>query len=161
MKTSGSLVVSVILVSFVAAACASAQPLERSNGGTLACPGFHSLAGDEVTSFAWAFRNFNSDQTLTITGVTLYDESGTAVKTMPAPDAFPAGFNSALGPHQTSVLNTQAIFGGDFPGLLQAIVTWSADGKGFDLYAHIVRIVRGEDLGETRATGLLRCVTLR
>lgn len=167
MKTSANLVVGLILSLFVAASPVVAQPLEKSKGGKLACPGFHSILGDgsEITSFAYPLRNFNSDQTLTITNVTIYAADGTVVGMFPP---FPVGFDNVLGPNETTIFNTQTVFGDapPGPGLLQVIVDWTADGKGFDLFSHIVRIVRARNPGtgdilETRATAALRCVTLK
>lgn len=146
---------------------ALAQPLEQSRGGRLGCPGFQLVTTnpDEITFFAYPMHNYNPDRTLTITSMTIYDTDGTVLKAFPVPDPFPAGFNNVLGPFQTTIFSTLAVFGSDAsPGLMEVIVNWTADGKAFDLFANITRIVRGpasEVDQETRGTAMLRCVTLR
>jgi len=152
----------------------SAQELERGARGTLACGGNHDirLGGTEVTFTGYTFRNFNSSTTITIDDITIYDSTGVVLRSMPAPDPFPAGFNNILGPHETTNFDTTDLFGLSGSGVpanrpLQAILNWTASRGGFDLFGHMARMDRERipgsppSQGESRARGLLRCVTLR
>lgn len=159
-----------------------AQELERGRRGTLACGGLHDtrLLGTELSFTVYVFRNFNPGTTITIDDITIYDANGAVLRSMPAPNPFPAGFNNILGPHDTTKFETTDVFGlvaiplppGIEP-LLQVIVNWTASARGFDLFGNIARRDRERipgtvgppptppSLGESRGRGLMRCVTLR
>ena len=152
-----------------------AQELERAKEGTLACVGNHELrrGGTETTFTSYNFRNFNADNAITITNITIYDADGVVLKDMPGRDPFPPApdFISVIGPNQTSNFNTQDVFGnGNIPGPvrtpLQMIVRWGATERGAALYGSAARQDRGRDPAggnnlEQRARSLVRCVSLK
>jgi len=77
---------------------------------------------------------------------------------------FPKDFNAVLGPHQTTGLNLEDLFGTNPPrgAFLQTVVTWEADqGRGPLEPLHVTagRITRAglDGDGETRARAIVTC----
>lgn len=173
MRIGSKLFVRLAALLCIASPPAFAQELERSRDGTVACGGIHAfrLGGNEVTFTAYNFRNFNESTTITIDSITIYDGDGTVLRSMPASDPFPPGFNNILSPRQTAVLTTFHMFGNDptaapSTSAFQTIVRWSASARGLALFAHMARQDRGRDpvtgaIQEQRARSLFRCVTIR
>ena len=85
--------------------------------------------------------------------------------------SFPATFNPVLGPHQTTGLELEDLFGNSQPpnNFVQTVVSWEADrGRGgldrLDVVA--ARITRARNAangnqGETLASAIIRCRELR
>jgi hypothetical protein len=132
----------------------------------LGCMGGYNfrLGGDEIDTTHYRFRNFNANRTLTITAIDIYAFDGTALFNLSA-GSFPATFNPVLGPHQTTGLNLEDLFGNNEApnNFVQTVVTWEADRPRADpLYATAARITRARNAvtgvqGETKARAILTC----
>jgi hypothetical protein len=165
MRRTTEIVVAAVIVLFFAIGSGVAQEIETGRHGTLGCIGKHFFRPGEIELTNLAFRNFNSDQTVRITDITIFSDTG-AILVRPSP--FPGPF-AVLGPHQSVELSTTDVFGNAPPGpaseLFQIVVNWVSDGKGLALFGHAARLTleRNETtgvLGGVKARGLLRCVTL-
>jgi hypothetical protein len=132
----------------------------------LGCQGGYNfrLSGTEIDTTNYRFRNFNANRTLTITAINVYAFDGTVLFSLAA-GSFPATFNPVLGPHQTTGLNLDDLFGNNEApnNFVQTVVTWEADRPRADpLYATAARITRARNAvtgvqGETKARAILTC----
>lgn len=153
-------------VSTVVLSLALAAPSAFS--AELGCQGGYNfrLGGEEIDTTHYRFRNFNANRTLTITAIKIYAFDGALLFDL-APGGFPAGFNPVLGPHQTTGLNLEDLFGNtEAPNnFVQTVVAWEADRPRADpLYVTAARITRARNAttgvqGETKARALLTCRT--
>ena len=148
--------------------------LSRGTAGRFLCGGNHAfrLGGQEITFTSYVIRNFSSASTpLTIDRIIIYDAGGTILRSMPP---FPGSFDTTLGAHQTTTINTLEIFGTTPAGAppltpIQAAIEWSVPltstrGPGVGLvHAYFVRQDRGlntvtGNLLEQRGRSVVQCV---
>lgn len=149
-----------------------AQELERAKEGTLACVGNHRLrlAASEITFTGYTFRNFNTNTSISIDSITLFDANATVLSMM-TPGSYPLDFKDVIGPNQSTSFTTRDVFGDSniSPSVaipLQTIVKWTATSRGEALFGNAARQDRGLDsisgaIREQRARGIIRCVSLK
>jgi hypothetical protein len=143
-----------------------------ASSAELGCIGGYNLRqnGTELDTTHYRFRNFNSHRTLTVTAVTIYAFDGTPLFALSA-GSFPATFNPVIGPHQTTGIELEDLFGNNQApnNFVQTVIAWEGDrGRGdFEpLHVAAARITRARvkatgDQGETRARGFLACRNLK
>ena len=138
----------------------------------LGCIGGYNFrqGGTEIDTTHYRLRNFNHHRTLSVTAITVYAFDGTTLFSL-LPGSFPPGFNAVLGPHQTTGLELEDLFGNNQApnNFVQTVITWEADRGhgGFErLDVTAARITRARnaatgDQGQTRARAIVRCRELR
>ncbi len=139
----------------------------------LGCKAFHGfrLGGAEFRSTSIEFRNFDSNTTLTIDEITIFDADGTTLKELSLGEIILTN-GTVLGPHSATRLSLDSgVFGRNLvdapePTPIQVIVDWSESGKGNKLIAHAVIRSRQRDtttgsLGQERSRNVHECVKLK
>lgn len=113
--------------------------LDIAVGETIACPGQVATMtpfGDDIAVHTgYVLRNYNSDGTITINRIVVYDADGNIRCNYPKDDDFPAAFKRSLSPHQSTGIGSFAMNtcqNGISPqngGFIQTIIDWSFSGK--------------------------------
>ncbi len=93
--------------------------------------------GDTISVHTgYVLRNYNSDGTITIKRIVVYDAGGNIRCDYPNIDPFPTTFKSSLSPHQSTNIGSGGNMGtcenGITPqngGFIQTIIEWSSSGK--------------------------------
>ena len=113
--------------------------LDIAVGETINCGGqvatMNLLDDDIVIHTGYVLRNYNSDATITINRIVVYDADENIRCNYPKVDDFPAAFKRSLSPHQSTSIASFAMKtcqNGISPqpgGVIQTIIDWSFSGK--------------------------------
>lgn len=134
----------------------------KMKSGTHGCTGNHAirLSGTEQQYTIWNFRNFNSNRTINIDTIRIYDANGNIIFDSPSVDSVPARFKMTLTPHQSTQLRSWEIFATGLPRSqrpLQLEAAWSVTGglRGLPPKIGRVRLVRDAltDVDRARQAG--------
>jgi hypothetical protein len=135
----------------------------KIHNGTLACGGNHfsRVAGSELHRTSYIFRNFSGYGTVTIESVQVFDANGNVLFDFPNA-TLPASVKTALGPHETTQINTADILVEDLgpeDRPVQTHVKWSygRGEKGIPLNGSSVRTVRAADTGSEHSRANTEC----
>ena len=152
IKSSLTAVVTITMfVAITGITSASAGQPKMFKRALLACSGNHSSLTNSTT---YPMRNYNSNKTIQITRVRIYNAAGGLIFDAPGNNTFPAGFSSVLGPRQSTPLRTTEIFGNvNASGPLQTLVNWKTQNgtRALALRVGVVRVTNnGRHNGKCR-----------
>jgi len=164
MKTikCSSMMKQLVLVSALVAApmLATASPSEqddRAVGGTIVCGGSHfdRQGGTEAHRTTYVLRNFNTDLSIHINRLTIYDASGSVIVSHDG-SSLPPSFNSVLGggdnsldPFQSAQYQSSNLVGAPLVTErrpIQMHVEWSSDARALIPEVVGVRTARRQEI---------------
>ncbi|MGH8640717.1 MAG: hypothetical protein ACRET6_03340 [Burkholderiales bacterium] len=146
---------SILAATIFSLSFAGATPVDAAQG-VARCGGNNFIGGPSNTEMQitrLALRNFNAMQPITINRLVVYNAPGLIIfdSDVSGLPAFTNGIlgpaNSILGPHQSSVLNSENFlpFLPQTDRPLQTFVTWSSMGPALPLGVNLAVVVRQRD----------------